>query len=123
MTIRSYVWAIRLITLLALMALVWVILFVDPERSGFYGKIYFFASLFFAAAGFFNLILISIRSRYIGSEMAAGNIGISFRQGILLSLLLVSLLTLQSFRMLVWWDGLLVVAAVFLMELYFLSRN
>ena len=56
-------------------------------------------------------------------EMHIANVALSFRQGILLALLAVGLLILQSFRMLVWWDALLVVAGVFLIELYFLSKN
>ena len=123
MTIRSYVWAIRIMTILAISALVSVLIFIDPEKSGIVGRIYFFAALFFSSAGIFNLLLISMRRKFISAEMAVGNLGISFRQGMLMSVLLVGLMVLQGFRMLVWWDGLLVVAAIFLVELYFLSRN
>jgi len=110
-------------TILAISALVSVLIFIDPEKSGIVGRIYFFAALFFSSAGIFNLLLISMRRKFISAEMAVGNLGISFRQGMLMSVLLVGLMVLQGFRMLVWWDGLLVVAAIFLVELYFLSRN
>jgi len=48
---------------------------------------------------------------------------LSLRQGMLLSLLACGLLFLQSFRILVWWDGLLLLAGIFLIELYFLNKN
>ncbi len=57
------------------------------------------------------------------SETAFYNVGLSFRQGVLLSMLCVGLLILQGLRMLVWWDGLLLVGGVFLIEFYFLSRT
>ncbi|MCX6763190.1 MAG: hypothetical protein NTZ97_00430 [Candidatus Moranbacteria bacterium] len=56
-------------------------------------------------------------------DTAISNVSLSLRQGILLALLAVGLLALQSFRMLVWWDGLFLLAGIFLIELYFLSRN
>jgi len=54
-------------------------------------------------------------------ELVGENIILSLRQGILLALLATSLLVLQGLRMLLWWDGLLIVAGIFLIELYFLS--
>ena len=123
MTLRSYVWGMRLITLLSIFALAYVVVYFDPESSGIFGKIYFFTALFFSSSGVFNLILIALRRKLIGEEKGIGNLGISFRQGILMAILLVALMILQSFRLLVWWDGLLAVAGVFLIELYFLSRS
>jgi hypothetical protein len=110
-------------TILAVAALLFVLIDIDPEAWGVPGKAIFFAAVFFSSAGMFNLALISIRQRLISDEMAVGNLGISFRQGILMALLLTTLLILQSFRMLVWWDGMLALAGVFLIELYFLSRG
>jgi len=46
----------------------------------------------------------------------------SFRQAILLSLILTVSLILQSFRLLAWWDGALLVGSVTLLEFYFMSR-
>jgi hypothetical protein len=67
--------------------------------------------------------MLFIRRKTLGEEAAQSNAGLSLRQGILLAILVIALLVLQSFRMLVWWDGLLVLAGVILIELYFLSRG
>jgi hypothetical protein len=59
----------------------------------------------------------------LGKESVAINIGLSLRQGFLLAILTLGILILQGMRVLVWWDGLLLVAGIFLMELYFLSKE
>lgn len=122
MKLRAYIWGIRMVTLCAVAAFVLVVRSVNPDSSGIAGKIIFFSVIFFALSGFFNLLLLRLRRKMITNETAFYNVGLSFRQGVLLSLLCVGLLILQGLRMLVWWDGLLLVGGVFLVELYFLSR-
>lgn len=123
MTLRAYVWGIRLVTLLSLAAFVAVLKFVDPDSAGIVGKVIFYVSLFFALSGIFNLFLLWLRKRFMNSDTAASSIGLSFRQGNLLALFVIGLLVMQSFRVLVWWDGLLLLAGVFIIELYFASRE
>ena len=123
MGIRFYIWATRFLTFVFLVAFVFVITYIDPEISGIWGKIIFYASFFLAVSGLLNLFLLFVRRKMMDEEMAAANAALSFRQGVLLAMLAIGLLILQSFRMLVWWDGLLVAAGIFLIELYFLSRN
>lgn len=123
MTLKTYIWAVRLITLISIVAFFGVVKFVDPEKSGFLGQLIFYGVLFFMLSGFFDLSLLFLRKRLLGGEAAIGTLGLSFRQAILLAILCVVLLILQSFRMLFWWDGILAVAGIFLAELYFLSRS
>jgi hypothetical protein len=100
-----------------------VISYLDPDVSGIPGKILFYSTLGIFLSGLFGLFLLFVRRKTLGEEVVKQNVGLSLRQGILLSILVISLFILQSFRMLLWWDGLLVVAGIFLVELYFLSRN
>lgn len=123
MTLRAYIWGMRLVTLLSLAAFVFVVRFVDPDSAGLAGKLLFYLSLFFVGSGIFNLVLLRLRKGSLNAETASASIGLSFRQGILLSLFTIGLLVLQSFRMLVWWDGLLLFGGIFLIELYLVSRN
>lgn len=123
MTLKSYIWGMRIVTLFSIIGLVSVVYLVDPEASGPVGKVLFYLVLFFTLSGIFNLFLMWLRRRMITSETAFANVGLSLRQGMLLALLAIGLLLLQSFRVLVWWDGLLLLAGIFLVELYFLSRN
>jgi hypothetical protein len=123
MTLVSYRWITRLIVLLALAAEVAVVYSIDPTRKEYVGQAIFYGVLFFALSGIFNLTLLAIRRKLLGEEAALATAGLSFRQAVLLSVLACGMLFLQSLRMLWWWDALLVVAGIFLIELYFLSRS
>ena len=123
MTLRAYIWGMRVITVLSLCALGAVIAYIDPESSGAFGAVLFYLVSFFVLSGIFNLILLFIRRKLLGNELAAKNIELSFRQGILLAITILGILILQSYRMLIWWDVLLLIAGIFLIELYFLSRD
>lgn len=123
MTLRAYIWGMRIITLFSLSALGAVIFYTDPEGSGIVGICLFYIAVFFALSGIFNLLLLFIRRKILGNELAVKNIELSFRQSILLSIIVLAIMVLQSYQMLIWWDALLVVAGVFLVELYFLSRE
>jgi hypothetical protein len=123
MTLRSYVWGIRLVTLLSLTALVAVLKFVDPDSTGMGGKMLFYFSLFFTLSGIFNLLLLWLRKKLMDPDTVSFSIGLSFRQGNLLSLFAIGLLVMQSLRILVWWDGALLLAGIFIIELYFVSKS
>jgi len=123
MTLKSYIWGMRLITLVSLIALGLVVFYTNPESRDMAGKIFFYLTLFFLLSGIFNLVLLLAREKMMRDGGIMENISLSFRQGMLLSLMAVGILALQSVRALVWWDALLVVAGVFLIELYFVSRN
>ncbi len=122
MTLKSYLWLMRVGTLVALGAWVSAVVYIDPQRAGILGQILFYLSLFLAAAGVFTLFFSYIRRKFHSPEEMAKYLGMNLRQAVLLSLLAIILLVLQNFRILTWWDGLLAVAGVFLIELYFLSR-
>lgn len=123
MTLKSYIWGMRLVALFSFIVGVLVVIYTDPEKSGIIGLVLFYLIAFFFLSSFFNLFLLWIRKKTLGSEAVALNIGLSFRQGVLLSIFAVGMLVLQSLQMLVWWDGLLLLAGVFVVELYFLSKK
>lgn len=124
MTLKSCLWGIRFGTLLSLVAWIMIILYVDPYKSGIAGQILFYASTLLFFAGLFILFFSWIRRRVTGDdENALICLGTSFRQGIMITFLLIILLFLQQHRLLVWWDGALVIAGIFLVELYFLTRK
>jgi hypothetical protein len=123
MTLKAYIWGMRLIGLMSLAAVAAVIFYIDPESSGFLGLALFYLVAFFALSSIFNLVLLFIRRKLIGNGVAASSIGLSFRQGMLMALMALGILALQNLGILVWWDALLVAGGVFLIELYFLSKD
>ncbi len=122
MTLKSYLWGIRFGVILSFVAWGSAVIFIDPQKSGILGQVIFYLTLFFFLSGIFILMLTGARRKFGGEEIGFSKLGISFREGILLSILAIALLILQSFRILAWWDGLLVVAGVFLIELHYLSK-
>ncbi|MFA7319819.1 MAG: hypothetical protein WC022_04475 [Parcubacteria group bacterium] len=123
MTLRAYIWGIRIVTLISFFALGAIIVYIDPQNSAWVGLALFYLAAFFGVSGIFNLLLLFIRRKLLGEELAADSVGLSFRQGILLAVITLGILIMQSFRVLVWWDALLVAAGAFIVELYFLSRE
>lgn len=122
MTIRAYLWGMRLCTLAALAALVLVLFHVNPVKDGVPGQTFFFISLFFLTTGLATLFLFWLRRNFSGGGDFETFVGVSFRQGVLIAVAVCLLLLLQSLRLLVWWDGGIVVAGILLTELWFLSR-
>jgi hypothetical protein len=122
MTVRGYLWGMRLSTLVAVAALGLVVRYVNPFRDGILGQTLFYISLFFSITGLATLFLFWLRRKFANNETVYLNVGVSFRQGMLIAFATVALFLLQSFQLLVWWDAGLVIAAALLVELWFLSK-
>jgi len=122
MTVRSYLWGLRLLALVAIGVLAVIVIFVDPIRDGILGQALFYVSLFFSVTGLAALFLFWLRRHISGNEIVYENLGMSFRQGALVALALTVMFFLESLRILVWWDAALVMAGVLLVELWFLSK-
>lgn len=122
MTLKSYLWGLRIIALISIVSWVTVVVNIDPEASVFAGQGLFFASMFAMLSSMLTLFFTWTRRRMAGGENAFVHLGMSLRQGILISLLVIVLLIFQRIQILVWWDGLLLAGGFFLIELYFLTR-
>lgn len=123
MSLRAYIWGLILSTVLALGAWLFVLFNIDPFESGIVGEIFFYFSLWLFLLGVLVNILVWLRVKFLRSEEAIETMGLSFRQGFLLALLGVSIIILNAHGYYTWWIGLLVTAGIFLIELYFLSRE
>ena len=99
MTLKSYLWGIRLSVVITLAALILVLRQIDPEKSGIVGQLFFYVSVFLFSAALLILFFTWLR-RKLGrdDEDAFAYLGMSFRQGVLMSLLIVGLLLLQQYR-------------------------
>lgn len=98
-----------------------VIIKIDPYSSTEMALMLFFLALFFALTSSFSILGFLIRKRVHNNEIIYNHIGISIRQAILLSLLSLGCLFFLFLGVLTWWDGLLLVAIVSLIEFYFSS--
>ncbi|NQV13009.1 MAG: hypothetical protein HQ530_01765 [Parcubacteria group bacterium] len=123
MTLRNYLIGMMISTIFCWASWIMILIYVDPESTGVVGLSAFYVSLFFAMIGTLTLLGFYLRVWFSHNEILFAHVGPSFRQAIFLSLVLVGSLTLQSFRLLTWWDGALFIAAVALLEFYFISRQ
>jgi hypothetical protein len=122
MTLKSYLWGMRFSAIFSATAFVLILFYTDPEKGELPVKLAFYLTLFLFLSSIFVLMLTAARRKFRKEGAVFSDLGVSFREGSLLSLLVMSLLILQSFRFLTWWDGLLAVAGIFLIELYFLTK-
>jgi len=83
----------------------------------------FYSSLFVALIGTFTLIFYALRVWANKKEIYNAHLNTSLRQGGLLSAMVVIGLGFQRLRVLTWWDGILLLAIVLLIEFYFSSRD
>jgi len=123
MTIRSYIWGMRVAVLFSIVALSIVIYFIDPETAGIPGKALFFLITFFTLSGIFNLILLRLRKKVTTTENSFEKISLSFRQSILLASFCTGSLIFKGQGLFVWWSVLLLLAGMFLLELFFITRK
>lgn len=122
MTLRSYLLGMFLSTIVCWLAFGLILYYVNPYNSGAIGLIAFYVSLFFASIGTLTLIGFYLRVWFSKNEILFAHVNPSFRQAILLSIILVGSLFLQAFKLLTWWDGSLFVISIVLVEFYFISR-
>jgi len=125
MTIKLYLWGVGLASFLALISFVAILLFVSPEGVGSTGGvlILLFLSLFLALCGIFGLLGYHLRRRRVGSEMAVSLLTTSFREGTLLSLLLVGFLTMKVYQVFYWWTALIFLILTVAIEMAFLYQE
>ncbi|OIO18083.1 hypothetical protein COT27_01450 [Candidatus Kuenenbacteria bacterium CG08_land_8_20_14_0_20_37_23] len=121
MTLRKYLISMILATFFCLIAWLEVIFFVNPENTDTLGFILFYASLFLTLWGIFSLIGFVVRYIFIKQDFAYAQVKAAFRQGFFFSILLNSSLFLQSQKLLVWWNTLLLVGLLTAIEFFFIN--
>lgn len=117
---RGYLLGIILATLVAWFCLGAILFSFEPTKDGLKILILFYLSLFIGVSGILTLIGFAIRRIRRREEVAFYQMNASFRQGLLLAIILVGSLILQSKGLLRWWSVGILVGVVGLVE-YLLS--
>ncbi|MFH0776417.1 MAG: hypothetical protein V1936_02290 [Patescibacteria group bacterium] len=117
-----------LLGLASLAGLGWLALFIvvwrlDPFTSTALAVPFFLAALFLALTGTLALLGFYLRVWFRRGEIYLQHISIALRQAIFLTIATEVALIFQVLRILTWWDGILIAAAVGLFEIYFSSRD
>lgn len=122
MTLKTYIFGLAVGTILAWVSWGLIVNSVAPESSGAIGYVFFFVSLFFGLFGTASLVGFVIRLRSGSAAPAFTFVAPAFRQAGIFSAVVTIALALQMFRVLTWWNIMLLLLAAGSFEMYFLSR-
>lgn len=122
MSLRTYLFGIFVATILCWGAFLLTLFNTNPHIAGGIAVVSLLLSLFFALLGTFTLLGFYSRIFFSKNELLYTNIGISFRQGILFSFIIVGLLLLSHFQFLNFWTALLFILAISSLEFYFRTK-
>lgn len=121
MTLRQYLVWMLLSTLLCWGGWFAVIATVDPTQSGWVGYALFYAALCLSLVGTFSLLGLSVRSLARKHEPVTRHAATSFRQSLLLTVLVAVALMLQSRSLLTWWNLAAFIATLTILEFFMIS--
>jgi hypothetical protein len=102
--------------------LILVVIRLNPFYASKLMLLVFYVTLFLALSGTFTLINFYLKIWLHRTPLYYRNISVAFRQGLLLSLATCTLLALQALRVLTWWDALIVVLLIILIEFAFSAK-
>lgn len=94
---------------------------VDPTESGMLGLVLFFGSLFFSLLGSFFLSVLIYRKFTNRMDLEYKIVSASFRQSFFLALVIIGALFLQSKHYLTWWNTIILILGIGVLEYFFLS--
>lgn len=122
MTLQSYLWGLRIGTIISFAAFCAVIFLTDPLDIGNVAFILFYSTFFLTISGLGVLVLTWLWHKMAKDMLTLGEIGMAVRQGILIGIFATVIVGMQQMKILLWWDALIVLGIMFLIELYFLTR-
>lgn len=123
MKVRGPMLGTSFLTIISLIFLAFVLTNIDPNNADISYFILFYLSFFIAIAGLFILAGYEIRKLFVKNKIPFRLFRASFRQGILISIILTGILLMQSFRVLKLWTGGLMIIIIIVLEIYFAKRK
>jgi hypothetical protein len=123
MDLKKFLLSMTFATLLCWFGFFMVILFISPQEIGFLTFLLFYLILALAVIGTLTILGFLLRKLFNRKELAFEHIIVSFRQAIWLSLILIISLYLQSQQLLAWWNAILLVLGLGLIEFFYLGHN
>ena len=123
MTLKNCLIGLVVSAVLCFTAWVLILSNVDPATTDWQGFLLFYLSLFFAFVSLLTLVGFFVRSKLFPNKPIFTQVGISFRQSVLFSIIAVGTLLFQGLKMLNWQNALLLVVSVIILEFYFLNQE
>lgn len=121
MTLRKYLLLMSVVALICWAGFVAVVNFINPQNAGMLGFVMFYGILFLATVTTLSVFGFMLRSRILRGELAFRQVAITFRQAFWFGLLVTVALWMQARDVLTWWNLLLLIIALSVLEFFFLS--
>jgi len=110
MTLRLYLVLMSVGALICWLAWFFVLSSMDPNEAGFFGFLFFYASLFLALAGTFSVIGFLFKKIILkNDQIVFHHVKSTFRQGMLVAMVIILGLILLQINLLTWWNGALLI--------------
>ncbi len=114
---RTHLIFITLGTLLCVFSFGSILTFVDPLAAGWLGHTFFYLAFFLMVVGMTTLVGLLVRKRWVQRAHTA-MLTDSFRQGVLIAVLMTTLLILQARHLLFWWIILTLILFLIVVEIF-----
>src|SRR3989339_1455538 len=121
MGIKVFNFLIAISTVISIVALWLVVTTYDPGRAGVGIFFLLYVCGMMALGGVFLLISEFAKRRFASYQSVADRLGQSIRHAIFFSVLMTSWVLLKSNGLLRWWNVLLLVAVLTVLEFFFIS--
>lgn len=121
MTLKKYLILMSSIALICWVGFVFVINQLNPMDAGMLGYFLFYSILFLATVATLSVFGFMLRSRLLQGELTFKQVAITFRQALWFGILVIASLWMQSRTVLTWWNMLLLIIVLSVLEFFFLS--
>ena len=123
MTLRWYLVLMSIITTVSWVALLFVMMMIDPSATNWIGFSLFYASLFFSLVGTTAIIGFVVRFYILKKELAFRAVSEAFRQSFLFAIFMIVVLILLSRHLFNWISIITLILALSLIEFFLISYN
>lgn len=123
MNLKTYLTIVGITTAVCWFAWFMVLAFINPATTGWVSFVIFYFVLCLSLVGTFSLLGFGVRFIFNKDELAYKQVNVSFRQSLLLALIVLIVLFLQSQRFLFWWNIIILVFIFSFIELFFLAEK
>ncbi len=121
MTLKNYLTAMSLTTVLCWGIFIFIVSIVNPEETNYIGFILFYLSLFFSLMGTIGILGFFIRFIILKNKLVVYAVKNAFRQSFLLSFFLIILLFLFSQNLITYINLTLLIILFLILEIIFSS--
>lgn len=122
MTLKAYIWVIRLAAVFSLVAFLAVLFLIDPAVSGWAGQVLFFLSFIFLISSLAHCLIVSFKTHRLGELAVARSMKISLRQSFLWGIASAIAIIMQIIKFPLFLNLGIALAFLIISDLYFRWR-